>query len=389
MSEEKKIRFGIVGGGLMGREIASAMARWCQLLEPTGIRPEIVAVCGIVPAELEWFKEHFATVQQATTDYRELLANPDVDAVYIAVPHNLHAEMYTAIIESGKHMLGEKPFGIDREANDQIMAALAKHPELVVRCSSQFPFFPGPQAIFDAIRNDRLGTILEVECGFLHSSDLNPEKAINWKRMIEVNGEYGCMGDLGMHIFHVPLRAGWTPLNVRAILSDVVKERPDAKGARVPCRTWDNATMFLEMQAGEQTFPLTAKTQRIAPGETNTWYLTVKGTRHCARFTTKRPRTLETLTYDRPGGPQVWETHDLGYASAYKAVTGGIFEFGFPDAILQMVAAFCHQIAVGPDGDVPFSCARPEETRWSHAIMTAALESQAKAAVAPIVKHWA
>ena len=48
--------------------------------------------------------------------------------------------------------------------------------------------------------------------------------------MIEFNGEYGVMGDLGMHSLHFPLKAGWKPINVRAILSNLVKERPDGKG---------------------------------------------------------------------------------------------------------------------------------------------------------------
>jgi hypothetical protein len=49
-------------------------------------------------------------------------------------------------------------------------------------------------------------------------------KPINWKRTIEINGEYGCMGDLGIHTQHVPFRMGWIPKNVYAVLSDICKE---------------------------------------------------------------------------------------------------------------------------------------------------------------------
>ena len=55
-------------------------------------------------------------------------------------------------------------------------------------------------------------------------SYLNQDKIINWKRMIDFNGEYGCLGDLGMHPCHMPFKAGWYPKNVRAILSNIVKE---------------------------------------------------------------------------------------------------------------------------------------------------------------------
>jgi predicted dehydrogenase len=209
-------------------------------------------------------------------------------------------------------------------------------------------------------------------------------KPINWKRRAETNGEYGCMGDLGMHVFHLPLRLGWRPRNVRAILSKVVRERPDASGNLVPCDTWDNATLFCEVPAegGAGSFPLTAKTFRIAPGETDTWYISVKGMRFSARFSTKRPRTLETLDYS--GVAQIWQSEDLGYESAYRAITGKIFEFGFCDAILQMLAAFCDEAARAGGGAVPFGCATSEEARWTHAIFTAALASHRAAGVARV-----
>ena len=62
---------------------------------------------------------------------------------------------------------------------------------------------------------------------FWHTSDLDPLKPINWKRRIATNGEYGCMGDLGMHVLHLLIRFGWKPQNVRSLLTKVVEERPD------------------------------------------------------------------------------------------------------------------------------------------------------------------
>ena len=376
------IRFGIIGGGLMGREFASAAARWCHLLDAPA-RPVLVAVCDLQPAIREWFSGHVPDVRQTTADYRELLDNPDVDAVYIAVPHNLHAQLYVECLQAGKHLLGEKPFGIDLPANARILDAVRRHPHLVVRASSEFPFFPAVQRIVTAVREERFGKILEVEAGFLHSSDMDPDKPINWKRTLAANGEYGCMGDLGLHVFHLPLRFGWIPSNIRAVLSSVVPERPDASGRLVPCETWDNATILCEVRTRDQAFPLTAKTQRMAPGETDTWYLSVKGTRFSARFTTRYPRTLETMPYEK-GKPQAWLDEAVGYESVYKTITGSILEFGFSDAILQMIAAFCHQIQAGPDAQLPFGCATPDETRLTHAIFTAALLSHKESKVVPV-----
>jgi predicted dehydrogenase len=377
--QKREINFGIIGCGLMGREFASAAARWCHLLDQD-IVPRIVGVCDTNPAMLGWFTDNVDTIRVATPDYHELLNSPLIDAIYCAVPHNLHEQLYIDIIEAGKHLFGEKPFGIDQAANARILAAVQAHPQVLVRCSSEFPFFPGAQKILQFIREERFGTILEVQAGFLHSSDLDPNKPLNWKRQVATNGEYGCMGDLGMHVLHIPLRAGWFPNNIRALLSKIVSERPGRDGTMVPCETWDNAVLACEVYLERQHFPMLLEIKRIAPGETNTWYLRVLGTDFSAEFSTRYPKTLCTMAYT-PGGTQAWQSQDLGSESAYPTITGSIFEFGFSDSILQMWAAFCDELAHPGGMRQPFYCVTPEETVQSHRILTAALESNRQAQV--------
>lgn len=366
----------------MGREFASAAARWVHIDVP-GVRPELAVVCDLNPSVLGWY-EQLAPAPRLVSDYRELLADDSVEAVYCAVPHHLHEELYTACLGAGKHLLGEKPFGIDLSANQAIGAEIAAHPELLVRCSSELPFYPGGQRVWRWIAERRYGHVLEVRSAFLHSSDLDPEKPINWKRRAAQNGEYGVMGDLGMHALHLPLRAGWFPSDVRAILSDVVRERPDGRGGIAPCDTWDNALLLCQVEADGHAFPLRIETKRIAPGETNTWIIEVDGTEGSIAYTTKQPKTLRWMAYE-PGGPQAWSVLDLGSESAYPSITGAIFEFGFSDAILQMWAAFLDELAHGRDGmRQPFHCATPEEAAATHRIFTAALESQATSSVVPL-----
>ncbi len=373
----KTIKFGIIGLGLMGREFASAAARWLHLTEMT-VKPEIIAICSESGSSFSWYKEHISTIVQCTTDYKELLANDEVEAVYCAVPNHLHEEFYTAILASGKHLLGEKPFGIDLPANQAILKSAENHPELLTRSASQFPFFPGAQRITRMIEQGDFGTLLEVNAGFLHSSDLDPEKPINWKRMVKYNGEYGVMGDLGMHVVHIPFRAGWKIHNVRAILSDIIPQRPDASGQKVPCDTWDNATLLCETSSPGQSlsFPMTLKFQRIAPGEKNSWYLEIIGTRASARFSTKEPKHLEILEYRK--GQQRWQHEDIGYETVFPTLTGSIFEFGFSDAILQMWAAYLYELEKGKPAGRFAQCVTPRETALSHQLFTAALRSHAE-----------
>lgn len=364
------IKFGVIGCGLMGREFASAAARWFHLTD-TKARPEIVAVCDLNPLLTDWFSANVPSVKQVTADYRELLANETVEAVYCAVPHNLHHNIYPDILSAGKHLLGEKPFGIDADANRQIQESILAHPDCLVRCSSEMPFFPGAQKLINFVRAGDFGDIIEVEAAFLHSSDLNPDKPINWKRMVDTNGAYGCMGDLGMHVLHVPLRLGWKPSRVSAALVNRFATRLDSQGNTVPCETWDNATILGHVDDDRGGFPMVLKTWRIAPGHSNTWSIRILGTKKSAYFSTKNPRQWQFMTY--AGGAGVWSVEDLGFESLFPAITGGIFEFGFADAIQQMWAAFVDELAGGNANG--FGCVSPQEAADHHAILSAALKA--------------
>ena len=371
----RKVRFGIIGLGLMGKEFGSAAARWCHLLSE-GPVPEIAGVCDANPAAFGWFRDNFPSISIATQNYQDLLAAKDIEAVYCAVPHNLHERLYVDIIRAGKHLMGEKPFGIDQKANTRILQAVKENPGVLVRCCSEFPYFPAAQRLIGWIRERKFGRILEVRAGFHHSSDMDVTKPINWKRMVEVNGEYGCMGDLGIHTQHIPFRAGWAPRTVYAALSKIVTERPDGRGGMVPCRTWDNAALSCAEEYDGYSFPLVLETKRMAPGATNTWFIEVYGLQASARFSTAEPKSFWYC--ETRGKEQAWSRLDLGYASAVPAITGGIFEFGFPDAIQQMWAVFLQELS----GEKPaFGTFTPEEARLSHALQTAALASHQKGSV--------
>lgn len=389
-TSRKPIRFGVIGGGLMGREFAAAVARWCQFdadPKPADHLPVITAICDLNPDMRSWFERN-CPIDISTDDYRRLLDSPDIDALYIAVPHHLHEAVYCDAVRSGKAFLGEKPFGIDLEANRRVLDAIAASPDSFIRCSSEIPFYPGAQRAYEMIRDGELGTILDVESGFWHSSDLDPDKPINWKRQVAQCGEYGVLGDLGMHPLHLPIRLGWLPDDVRCILTKAVTTRPKAKGSqeRVPCETADNATILSRVRRDGQDFPMTISVKRIAPGHGNTWYLRVNGTRQSVEFSTASPKVLRTMPYPKNGGPQAWCSQDIPYDPAYATTAGGIFEFGLCDAIHQMWAAFCDEFVHGADGmcqtrKYNFGCVTPEETRKQHVILDAALRSHKQEAV--------
>ena len=362
-----KMRVGIIGGGLMGREAASAFGRWF-VLEDFPVQVELVAVCDLQEKLLEWFRR-IPTVKLLTKDHQELLRSTEVDVVYVAVPHNLHEKMYLDVLAAGKDLLAEKPFGIDLKAAETIRDAAAKSGRFV-RCSSEFPFLPGAQRALQTARSRQLGKVLEIHSCFWHSSDLDPTKAINWKRQTKFCGEIGVMGDLGMHVVHVPFRLGWRPKRVFAQLQKIYTERPDGRGGMAPCDTWDNAMLHTDVQIEGADVPMRLEMKRMAPGETNTWWIEILGTDGGIRYSTKEPKTLWTF---QRGKEQIWQRTDLGYQMPFATITGGIFEPGFPDCFLQMWAAYAAERA-GALGE-RLGCVTPDEAVASHRLFAAALQS--------------
>jgi predicted dehydrogenase len=371
--QRQKINIGIIGLGLMGREFASSIARWCHLLDDGAI-PVLTGICDKNPDSWKWYTDNFPGIRLKTNDYKELINSGEIDAIYCAVPHNLHEQFYVDIINAKKHLLGEKPFGIDKKANENILKAVKANPDVIVRCSSEFPWFPACQQLVKWLKGAKYGRIIEVRTGFHHSSDMDLSKPINWKRMVEINGEYGCMGDLGMHTLHVPFHMGWKPKSVNADLQNIAKTRPDGKGSVVPCETWDNAVLTckcVDPGTGED-FSLVVETKRMAPGATNNWFIEVYGTEGSAKFSTHHPKAFDFLTTS--GKEQGWTRMDTGSQSAIPSITGGIFEFGFSDAFQQMIGAFMDELSA-KESKHPFRNVTPEETVWSHELFTAALES--------------
>lgn len=372
---KKIIRFGIIGLGLMGKEFASAVSRWCHLKDENLPMPIITGICDKGnPESRKWFTNNFNTIVINCSDYHDLLSSSDVDAIYCAVPHNLHQKFYTDIIRSGKHLLGEKPFGIDMAANKKIIVEINKRPDLIVRCSSEFPYYPGAKRVIDYIKSGSYGQLMEVRCGFYHSSDMDLLKPINWKRIVDSNGEYGCMGDLSMHILHIPLRMGWKPKWIFSDLQKIVQSRPDAKGNMVACETWDNALIITHCTdpLNNKEFSLVLETKRMAPGHTNTWFIEVYGTKGSVKFSTHDPKAFYYL--ENSGKEQGWTRLDIGYQSFIPTITGSIFEFGFSDAILQMVGAFLSNFTTS-ELPHPFQNVLPVETQMAHRIMDSAIKS--------------
>lgn len=130
----KTIKVGIAGLGRLGKVHANNIAFKIP-------NAQLTAACSIVPAELEYAKNKLG-VTDLYTDYREMLAKADIDAVAIVTTSSEHCWQIEAALDAGKHVFSDKPLGVDLEQCKIAEAAVERNPDQV--------FFLGFMRRYDA-----------------------------------------------------------------------------------------------------------------------------------------------------------------------------------------------------------------------------------------------
>ena len=283
------------------------------------------------------------------------------------MPHHLHEQLYLDVLRRGKISSRKNPSASICAAARKILAAVRETGRFV-RCSSEFPFLPGAQRA-SAIRSKpgNSGRCSKSVSGFHHSQRSRCDQADQLETPKPHCGEIGVLGDLGMHA--VPLAAA-----IRLEASVASMRSSERLPAAPDGRRRHDCLRHLGQRRAAHLDRHRRPGRADAPGNEaarsrrdQTWFIEVLGTEGGVRYSTKQPKTL--WLFER-GKEQWWQRTDLGFGMPFKAVTGGIFEPGFPDVIQQMWAAFLMEREGKLGGR--FGCVTPDEAVASHQIFAAA-----------------
>jgi predicted dehydrogenase len=184
-------RVGIIGTGFAARAHVDALRRLPEV--------EVVAVASRSGARARRFaREH--GIDGVHSDYRELIENPAVDSVHICAANDVHAALCTLTLESGKHLLCEKPLGVDSGETALLAALAAEAAGSGVRSGVCFNyrFFPLVWEI-----RERLSDPAARPIHFVHGSYLQDWllKATDWNWRVDpaVGGASRAVADIGSH----------------------------------------------------------------------------------------------------------------------------------------------------------------------------------------------
>ncbi len=177
------MRWGILGTGWIAHE---------QTTDLLGNGFSVVAVGSRTQLSADAFAAEFG-IPRAYGSYEELVADPEVDAIYVSTPHPLHAENTMLALRAGKHVLVEKPFALNA-AQANAMAGLAAEKKLVVLEAMWTRFLPHMLRIREIIA---AGTIGEVRTLLADHNQNLPRDPLHRINNPELGG--GALLDLGIY----------------------------------------------------------------------------------------------------------------------------------------------------------------------------------------------
>ena len=157
------LRIGIAGLGRLGRRHAQNLAQRVP-------GAELVAACSPIAEERDWARDTLG-VRNLHEDYERMLAQSDVDAVFLVTPTSLHPEHIIAGLQAGKHVFCEKPLALDLAECRRVEAEAAKHPKLKVMIGYGRRFDPSYSDAYAKVRAGSIGTPFLVRSQNLDMND--------------------------------------------------------------------------------------------------------------------------------------------------------------------------------------------------------------------------
>jgi predicted dehydrogenase len=217
------IGVGLISVGWMGKLHSRAYQALPSVYPELGLRPRLVHAADTAPDRVDYARDVLG-YERGTGDYREVLADPDVDVVSICAPNMLHREIGVAAAEAGKHFWIEKPVG--RHASDTAeVAEAARKAGVATSIGFNYRHAPAVEHVRELVADGSLGRITNLRAVFFTGYAAEPKGALSWRFKRELAGT-GALGDLLSHVVDLVQYLVGPITEVSALTSIVYAERP-------------------------------------------------------------------------------------------------------------------------------------------------------------------
>jgi len=183
----KKLRWGVLSTANIGLEKVIPAMQQGEYCEMAAIASQSLEKGQAAAAQLG--------IPKACGSYDELLADAEIDAVYIPLPNHLHVPWAIKALKAGKHVLCEKPIGLTTAEAKELLVEARKHPELKVMEAFMYRHHPQWQRALQLVNEGKIGALQTIH-SFFSYYNADPE---NIRNMAQIGG--GGLMDIGATAF--------------------------------------------------------------------------------------------------------------------------------------------------------------------------------------------
>ena len=344
----KTLRVGMIGYRFMGKAHSNAW-RQAPRFFPLQAEVDMHTICGRDPQAVEQARKQFGW-RKASTNWREVVENPEIDIVDVNTPNDSHAEIAIAAAKAGKHVLCEKPLAMDVKQAQEMVDAVKKAKIVHMICHN-YRRIPAIAQARKMIEEGALGDIFHYRARYSQDWIVDPNFPLVWRLQKGVSGS-GAHGDINAHIIDLGRYLVGEIKEVCGLMHTFIKERPimdeSGKGQGLTAKssrkmgkvTVDDAAMFIGRFHNGALANLEAT--RFALGRKNHIEIEVNGSKGSLFFDLEDLNRLKFFNNEDPQDRQ-------GFRDILVTQPGGIHPyFGQwwpPGHIIGYEHTFAHTVA--------------------------------------------
>jgi len=346
------IGVGMLGYAFMGKAHSNAYKKLPYMMYPPVAIPRLVAIAGRNEEAAAEAARRYG-YEKYYTDWRQMIADPDVQLFDNGGPGNMHAEPTIAAAQAGKHVICEKPLSRTAAEGYEMWQAVAKT-GVKHMVAHNYRFVPAIRLAYDLINSGKLGRIYHFRAVYLQEWIMpHYDTGQIWRLSKDVAGS-GALGDLGSHIIDIARFLAGEVKSVQAVTRTFTPTRhlPDGTPWEV-----DVDDVFVSTFEFENGAIGTLEASRFAAGRKNYNCWEINGEKGSIRFDLERFNELEVFWVDdQPKETQgfhkviVTEGHHpwIGNWWPHGHIIG--WEHTFVHEINHLLDAIVNDKPVGPHG---------------------------------------
>ncbi len=322
----KVMNVAMIGGGFMGKAHAMAYASMPMFFWPAPAIPHRKVVVDVTDAMAQTARDRYG-FEEASSDWRAVVARPDIDVIDICTPNNVHAEIAIAAAQAGKHIICEKPLARTVE-EARAMAAAVKKAGVIHMVAFNYRRTPAVALAKKYIEEGRIGKILNFRGTYLQDWSADPDGPLSWRFQKKIAGS-GTVGDIATHVVDLAHYLVGPIETVNAITSTYNKTRPLQQGGVDKLGASEKASGDVErgdVDVDDEVISMlrfengavgSLEATRNAYGRNNFITLEIHGTQGSIHFNYERRDELQVMFAGDPADSRGFRTVYTGPAHPY------------------------------------------------------------------------